>query len=127
MEIYKKASKQKLRVQTKAGLLSVEQLWDLPVSQLDEIAVDLEKQYKSSGKKSFLDVDSKKDKLVKLKFDIVLDILQTKVEDNNKARKAAETKAKREKLLDLIAQKEEGELLDKSKRELEKELEKLDE
>lgn len=113
MSIYKKASKQKLRVQT-----SVEQLWDLPVEDLDVLAVGLEQQYKSSGKKSFLEIDSKKDKEIKLKFDIVLDILETKVANANKAAKAYETRQHNAKIDELIAKKQEGELENKSVEEL---------
>ena len=53
MENFKQASKEKLRIQTNKGLLSVEQLWDLSLSDLDILAVSLENEYKESGKKSF--------------------------------------------------------------------------
>ena len=72
MSDYKKGTKQKLRFVTPVGLLSIEQLWDLKLEDLDALAVTLEKKYKESGKKSFLEVDSKKDKEIKLKFNIGL-------------------------------------------------------
>lgn len=118
MSIYKKASKQKLRVQTAVGNLSVEQLWDLEVEQLDALAVSLEEEYKSSGKKSFLTVSSKKDKEAKLKFDIVLDILQTKIAIAEKASKAYETRQFNARIDELIAKKQETELESKDIDEL---------
>lgn len=120
--MFKKASKLKLRIQTSKGMLSIEQLWDLPVEELDEVAVRLEKEYKASGKKSFLEEKSKKDTALKLSFDIVLDILQDKVAARNKASKAAETKAHNQKILGLIAKKQDGELEEMSVEELEKQL-----
>ena len=69
--MYKEASKQKLRVQTNRGCLSIEQLWDLSLAELDALAVTLEEEYKDSKGKSFLDKKSKKDKTLKLQFDII--------------------------------------------------------
>ena len=80
MENFKLASQQKLRFQTNKGLLSVEQLWDLSLEDLDALAVSLETEHKESGKKSFLVKTSAKDKTAKLRFDVVLDVLNTKVE-----------------------------------------------
>lgn len=118
--MYKEASKLKLRVQTEKGPLTVEQLWDLPVAVLDRTAVTLQELYKDSGKKSFLVVKSKKDKLLKLQFDIVLDILNTKVEENDAATSAAEVKAHNQKIIKMISEKQDQELAGKSVKELEK-------
>lgn len=118
--MYKEASKQKLRVQTKRGLLSVEQLWTLSLTELDALAVTLEEEYKDSKGKSFLDTKSKKDKNIKLQFDIVLDILNTKVEDKDANQKATETKEHNQKILGIIKKKQDTELAEKSIQELEK-------
>ena len=119
MENYKKAAKQKLRVATQVGLLSVEQLFDLSLTDLDTLAVSLEKQYEQSKGKSFLDVQSKKDASLKLSFDIVLDILLSKKSDQDKASRAADTRARNQKILGLIADKQDDELKGKSLAELE--------
>lgn len=118
-DIYKKASKHKLKVETTKGNLRVDQLWDLSLNELNDIAVKLEEQYEKSGKKSFLTVNNEKDTLTKLRFDIVLDILTTKVTSQNAAAKAAETKAHNQKILELIASKQDEELSGKSITELE--------
>jgi len=117
--MYKEASKQKLRIQTSKGLLAVEQLWDLPVAELDRIAVALQDEYKESGKKSFLVVKSTKDKVLKLKFDIVLDILNTKIDEAAVLSTAAEKKAHNQKILTMIAEKKDQDLAGKSVAELE--------
>ena len=116
--MYKEASKLKLRVQTSRGPLTVEQLWDLPLTELDSLAVQLEESYNNSKGKSFLEKKTKKDKTLKLTFDVVLDILETKVKNEDRARKAAETREQNQKIMSLISEKEEEELKGKSKEEL---------
>lgn len=119
LEIYRAASQQKLRIQTKRGLLSVEQLWDLPLDELDALAVSLEQEHKESGKKSFLAKKSEKDKIAKLKFDIVLDVLTTKVEEAQAASDAKDKKEHNEKILRLIMEKKDEALKGKSIKQLE--------
>lgn len=118
--MYKEASKQKLRFQTSRGVLNTEQLWDLPLNELDTLAVQLQDAYNNSKGKSFLDTKTTKDKSLKLRFDIVLDVLQTKVEENEAARVKQENKEHNEKILTLISEKKDDELKDKSVKELEK-------
>lgn len=122
--MFKEASRLKLRFNTERGLLSAEQLWDLPLTQLDALAVSLEKQYKESGKKSFLVTKSKKDKELKLRFDIVLDILTDKVEEANVAKNARAVKEHNEKIMAKIAEAQDKELDGKSVAELKKLLKK---
>ena len=87
MEMYKQASKQQLRFQTDKGNLTVEQLWSLPIPVLDKLAVFLEEQFTlAKGKKTFLTVKSQEDNTAKLRFDIALDILTTKVEEQAAAK-----------------------------------------
>ncbi len=117
--MYKKAAEQKLRFATNYGSLSVEQLFDLSVAELDILAVSLETAHKESGKKSFIVKKSAKDRTAKLRFDIVLDILNTKVEASESASKLLEKKAHNNKIDTLIAKKQEAELETLSVEELE--------
>lgn len=110
MSMYKEASRKKLRFTTSKGSLSAEQLWDLPVTELDEMAVALEESYKGSGKKSFITGKSAKNNVMKLQFDIVLDVLNTKLEEAEEARIAAENKEHNEKILTMIAEKQDEKL-----------------
>jgi hypothetical protein len=118
--IYKAASKLKLRFQTTKGTLSVEQLWGLSLAELDALAVSLEQAYKDSKSKSFLDKKSEKDKIIKLRFDIALDVLNTKVEEKEAAKKKAEDKEHDQKILSIIKEKQDEALKGKSIKELEK-------
>lgn len=117
--MYKEASKQKLRFSTVRGSLTVEQLWDLDLETLDTYAVSLEEDYKNSKGKSFLDKKTTKDKTLKLQFDIVLDILQSKVEEAESLRDAKESKEYNQKILGIIQEKKEDALKGKSIKELE--------
>jgi hypothetical protein len=116
--MFKEATRLKLRFVTNKGTLSTEQLWDLSLQDLDSLAVSLEKAYNESKGKSFLVRKNAKDKGLKLQFDIALEILQTKVEEAELAREAAENKQHNQKIMALIAEKQDEELKEKSVAEL---------
>jgi ssDNA-specific exonuclease RecJ len=134
MEIFKKASKKKLRFSTNRGVLSVEQLWDLSKDEIRQLVIKArEAAKKSSGEVndselSFLDSPAKiKATDDELRFEILKDIYLTKKSAEEKALKKAEVKRNNQKLLDLIARKEDEALEKKSIKELEKMLESEDE
>jgi hypothetical protein len=108
--MYKTATKRKFRFTTKWGELTTEQLWDLKLTDLDTLALQLESDYKESGQKSFLTVKSEKDTTLKLKFDIVLDILNDKKDALDKAAKAKEIREFNKKIYAKIAEAEENSL-----------------
>lgn len=116
---YTKAAQQKLRVQTSKGPLSVEQLFDLSVTELDTLAVSLDEQYNQSGKKSFLTTRSEKDKDAKLRFDIVRDIMTIKQAEQEVLTARKEKKERNAKILSLIAEKQDETLKGKSLKQLE--------
>lgn len=120
MSDYKEASRLKLRFTTASGPLTVEQLWDLTITNLDTLAVKLQDEYKSSAKKSFIVKSTAKDKLAKLKFNLVLDILTTKVEEAEAAKDAGANKAFNARLDERIARKQDAKLDELSVDELEK-------
>ena len=129
MEIYKKASKKKLRFNTNRGVLSVEMLWDLPKEEIRELVIKArEAAKKSSGQMSdaelsFLDAPKAKATDDELRFEILKDIYLTKKNAEEKALKKAEIKANNKKVLELIARKQDEALEKKSIKELEKMLE----
>ena len=120
--MYKVASKIKLRITTPKGVLGVEQLWDLSLTDLDKVAIALDEEWKASGKKSYLKVKSTKDKNLKLMKDIVLDILETKVEANERLSNQIDIKKNNQKIEAIIDAKRNQELEGLSIEELEKKL-----
>jgi hypothetical protein len=117
--MYKQAAQQKLRFATSRGSLSVEQLFDLPISELDTLAVALDESYKNSKGKSFVEKRTSKDKTIKLQFDIVLDVLNTKVDERDTLKDAAAIKQHNNKIIELIASKKDKEMEGLSIKELE--------
>ena len=108
-------------------MLTIEQLWDLPIEELDALAVSLEKESEQeAGRKTFLRKRTSENRTAKLKFDIVIDVLNTRVEENEQARMMAEKRAKKQDILRILADKKNKELSEKSIEELEKALEELD-
>tara|TARA_R110000851_G_scaffold71614_1_gene159177 strand:- start:70 stop:435 length:366 start_codon:yes stop_codon:yes gene_type:complete len=116
--MYKKAAKQKLRFISERGNVTTEQLFDLTVEELDCIAVKLQEEYSTSGKKSFLLTKSVKNRAIKLRFDIVIDVLNTKLEQAEKASNLAQSKAHNNKIDMLIAEKQDDNLKSMSIKEL---------
>jgi hypothetical protein len=120
--MYKEATRKQLRFTTTKGSLSIEQLWSLSIDELDKLAVKLESEYENSKEKSFVIKRTSKNKDIKLAFDIVLDVLNTKVEEAEEAKAAAERKANNEKIFEIIESKEQKNLENLSIAELKKRL-----
>ena len=117
--MYKQLIKDKTRFTTSKGNLSLEQLWDLSINELDTLAVSLQDAYdKSNNKKSFIEKKTTKDKNLKLQLDVVLDILQTKMEEAEVSKTKAENKARNQKIREIIAQKQDDALTKMSLKEL---------
>jgi hypothetical protein len=117
MDIYKQANRLGLRFNTNRGLLATEQLFQLSLADLDALAVSLE--VSQTGKKSFIRETSVGDEIAKLKFDVALDVLNTIMKEQKDARESLDNKRKNEKILALIAEKQDGALKEKTVEELE--------
>lgn len=123
--MFEKATRMKMRFGTVKGLLSVEDLWDLSLSDLNKIAKDLNKQIKSADEEDFLKVTSKEDERTKLAFEIVLYILNTLKDEKEARDNMAKKKKEKEKLLSILERKQEESLENLSEEELRKKIEEL--
>jgi dTDP-4-dehydrorhamnose reductase len=123
--MFDKATRMKLRFTTDRGILGVEDIWDLNLTQLNTLAKSLRKKLKEGEEEDFLNTKSEADVTDKLRFDIVLNILEVKKTEKAEREQASEIKMKREKLLGLIAEKQDADLRNKPVEELLKELEAL--
>lgn len=126
MNIFEKATRIRLRFETSRGTLNTEDLWKLPLTELDKLAIALNKQLKEASEESFIKTKTNNTVLLELRFDIVKHIIDTLLAENEEKKKAADKKAKRDQLLELIAKKENQELEEKSLEELKSELSKLE-
>ena len=123
--MFDKATRMKLRFTTDRGILGVEDIWDLNLTQLNTLAKSLRKKLKEGEEEDFLNTKSEADVTDKLRFDIVLNILETKKAEKLEREQASEIKIKREKLLGALAEKQDAKLRDMSAEDIMKELEAL--
>lgn len=126
--IFELATRKKLRFATdKIGNLTIEDLWALKLEELDVAARMVNKSIRdTSGDESFIGKQSTGDRLLKLKLEILKSIIATKMAEEEKKTSAAARKAKREQILELIANKENDKLAGKSLTALRAELDKLE-
>lgn len=115
MDMFELGTRKKLRFTTTKGQISIEDLWDLPITtkaaatSLDSLAVALDKQLSETGRTSFIN-PQKKDVVTQLKFDIVRQILVTKVAEKEHAADLKANKQKKERLLEILASKQDDKL-----------------
>jgi polyphosphate kinase 2 (PPK2 family) len=100
------------------GVLSVEDLWDLSVRDLDSVFKVLNSQVKQAKEESLLDTKSKEDEVLDTKIEIVKYIVKVKQEEDSERLKAKENREKKQKLLSVLADKENEEILNKSADEI---------
>jgi hypothetical protein len=120
--MFEQASRGKLRFETQKGLITVEDLWDLPLSgkgiNLDDIAVGLYNQLRNSDRVSFVSKTSNRNDEIQLKFDVVKHVIDVKMAERDAEAELAKRKATKQRILELIAQKQDQELAGKSIEEL---------
>lgn len=127
--MYKLAAQKKLRFTTDRGDLPIEQLFDLPLTQLDVVARGIDTELKSVTTASFIETakpDPRKADL-ELRLELVKDVIDTKQEANKAELAKAARAVKRRKILDAMATKEDTALTTASMKELQKQLDALDE
>lgn len=124
--IFEAATKQKLRFVTSQGNLTTEDLWDLSLDNLDLVAKSVNKKVKETAEESFVKRSSTADRRLTLMLEIIVSIINTKLAEEAKRKNAAERKIKRDQILQLMSEKENSALKNKSLKSLEAELEKLE-
>jgi hypothetical protein len=122
--MFDKATRLKLRFETPKGSLSTEDLWDLPLTNgrsnasLNEIAKGISRQLKENVDEDFVNQSRKADEVLELKLDIVKHVIAIRIAENDAAKLAAEKREKKQRLMDLIARKQDEQLEGKSLEEL---------
>lgn len=121
--MFEKAVRMKLRFETAVGFLTVEDLWDLPLSStryasLDDVARGLHRELKEAEETSFVVKTSAADERLQLAFDVVKHVIDVKLAEVEAEKTRAENKARKQKLLSLIAEKQDESLKASSVEEL---------
>ena len=116
-DLFKVAAKKKYRFNYR-GLISVEDLWDLGVEDLDKIYKSLKSQQKNAAEESLLQEVSKEDKELNNKIEIIKTIVTDKLAASDRAKKAAAQRMQNQRILEIMADKQDEELKSKSLEEL---------
>ena len=119
MNLFEYAVRNKLRFPYK-GMVTVEDLFDLPVKELDKIYKTLKKEIKTETEESLLIEMNEKEVELSNKVEIVKTIVFEKLEEAKKQKERIEKKVAREKLLAIRAEKENEALRNQSLDELDR-------
>jgi hypothetical protein len=119
------ASRAKFRFVTSKGSLTAEDLWDLPLDDrrqvsLDDVAKSLNKQLRESDtEQSFVNkASAPRTDEIKAKFDLVLFVIKTKLEERDAAKARSDKEANKQKIMALIERKKDEALAGKPLDEL---------
>lgn len=107
------------------GVMTVEDLWDLNVEALDAIFKALNRQKKTADEDSLLAAKSAEDTELANKIELVKYIVSVKLAESEARVNAAEKKAQRDKIMAIMAKKQDAKLENMDMAELEAELAKL--
>lgn len=123
--IFEVATRNKYRFPYR-GQISVEDMWDLPVTELDKIFKTLNKQVKTSQEESLLETKSKEDEVLETQIEIVRRIVSIKQQEANERLREIERKVQKQRIMEIMADKQDEVLKGKSIDELQKMLDELD-
>jgi len=122
--MFEEAVKLKVRFNYK-GQCSVEDLWDLSVEELDMIFKELNVRLKEQKEESLLEKKTQADKILELQVNIVKYIVKVKLEEQKARENEMLKTARKQKLLGVIAEKQDAKLHDMTIEDLNKLVEDL--
>lgn len=117
--MFEVATRNKFRFPFK-GLISVEDLWELSVDNLDSIFKSLNSEMKKTKEESLLSTKTREDEVLETKIEIVKYIVSVKLAEKEQRERAFHNKERNQKIMDIIAAKKDAELQNMSIEELEK-------
>lgn len=124
MNIFEIATRERFRYSSVKGLLTTEQLWELPLTSqidfsLDAVAKEINRKLKAVTEESFVATTSHPEKsTLEAKLEIVKHIISVRLAEKEAARNVAAKKAEKEKLLAILDRKQDAELEGMTKEEL---------
>ena len=122
--IFEYATRNKLRFPFK-GLISTEDLFDLSLANLDSIYKVLNKQVKQFDEESLLATKTEVDAELEVKIAIIKHIVSAKLKEQEEREREATKKAQKQKIMSIIATKEDEALHNTSIDDLKKMLDEL--
>lgn len=117
MDIFERAVREKTRFGFK-GSISVEELWDLSLENLDAIWCNLESELEKLPKKSLLATSTSQRDEIEFKQAIIKHIVDTKIVEKIANEQAKANSTKKQMILDMIESKKNEDLKNMSIEEL---------
>ena len=130
--LFLQATREKFRFESSKGELSVEQLWDLPLTSrtgfdLDTVAKAVNANLKSSNEESFVNVSNNPAvSRLQAQLEVVKAIIEVKLAQAEATKKRVEKAAERQRLMEVLHSKKDQELQGLSVEEIERRLSQLD-
>ena len=130
--LFLQATREKFRFESLKGDLSVEQLWDLPLTSrtgfdLDTVAKAVNADLKASNEESFVNVNNNPAvSRLQAKLEVVKAIIEVKLAQAEATKKRAEKAAERQRLMEVLHSKKDQELQGLSVEEIERRLSQLE-
>lgn len=123
--LFEVATREKYRFAYR-GSIGVEDLWDLSMTALDAVYKNLMSQKKVENEDSLVAVKSTQSVELENKINIVKYIFSVKKGEADARQKQRENNAKRQKILGILAEKQDQDLRNKSSEELQAMLESME-
>ena len=125
--LFIKTIRNKYRFASKKGHLTVEDLWDLSLESLDEIAINIHENLEKVGKRSFVRQKTKQSDELQTMLDVVKYVIETKVTEASEKILKTKKKGQLDFLKRLKEQREIERLEGMSSEELDKQIKELEE
>ena len=133
INLFEYATRNKLRFDSTKGPLNVEMLWDVPLRSrdgfdLDTIAKTANKTLKACSEESFVNLTERTParERAEVTLEIVKHVIGVKLTEEETAKRRAENRVEKEKLLRILAEKQEGKLSELTEKELQKRIKALE-
>ena len=124
MTIFEKATREKFRYPSTKGLLTTEQLWELPLTarsgfSLDDVARAVNAELKAIDTESFVATEINPAKTtLETKLEVVKHVIAIRIAEDQAAKAAAAKKLEKEKLLAVLGRKQDAVLENLTEAEL---------
>ena len=125
INLFEVDSRENFMFKTAKGVVTSSDLWVLPLTQLNDLAKDLNKQIKESSEEDFISTKTKESTVLSQKFEIVLHIIRTRQAEAQAKTEAKAVEERKRVLREALHEKKNAELLSMSAAEIEAELSKL--
>lgn len=124
--LFEYATRNKLRFASVRGALTVEQLWDVPLRSRDDfnlntVAKAANKEWKDISEESFVETGKTVEHTRReMALEAVKHVIDVKIAEEAATIRRTENRIEKEKLLKILAEKQEGKLSELSEKELQK-------